>query len=203
MVIYGYRSATLLSKDLPQLQCAHCGEKGGMHMHIFRRHAHVFWVPLFPIGKHGVSECTACEDVRKKKEMDMDTRSEYDIAKMEAKGPIWQFSGSLIIALIAIYSVFAGKQDTKQELEYLNDPQVGDVYQYKTEGGNYSLFRIEAVDADSVVILENDYEVDGISGLSGVDLDSNYTTLYYKRGRNELAQSYSDDNIIDITRPEK
>ena len=199
MIIYGHRSAHLGSSKPNHLECPNCNTKGSTEIHVFRRHAHVFWIPLFPMGRYGVSECSHCKQVYEKKEMSSDIRAEYDIASMDAKGPIWQFAGLVIIALLAIGAYFVGEQNKEDNLAKLNTPEVGDIYECEY-GEGFSTFRIEAVEADSLLIVENDYETDEKSGIDDINLPENYSTLVYKISRSDLAGRFERDEILDINR---
>jgi hypothetical protein len=76
-------------------------------MHLFQRYAHVFWIPLFPIGKTGVSQCSHCKQILKLKEMPFALRLSYENMKSQTTTPFWVFSGSAVIAVIFVLSFFA------------------------------------------------------------------------------------------------
>ena len=88
MIIYGSRAVHLASAQPTSITCPSCGTQGSLVISTFRRHAHIFWIPLFPIGKTGVSQCQHCKQVMKVKEMPNNIRKEYEYVKDEKRGPL-------------------------------------------------------------------------------------------------------------------
>ena len=77
-------------------------------MYVFQKYAHIFWIPFFPLGKSGASQCGHCQQVLKAKQMPSDVRLAYDNVAAKAKIPYWTFAGVAIIAIIIIISMFKG-----------------------------------------------------------------------------------------------
>ena len=63
MIFYGTRASHLLTAPIDQTACAACGTPNALRASIFGRYAHVYWIPLFPIGKVSASECGHCRQV--------------------------------------------------------------------------------------------------------------------------------------------
>ncbi|MCB0735395.1 MAG: zinc-ribbon domain-containing protein, partial [Bacteroidetes bacterium] len=128
MVIYGYNSTFLGGEQLKSATCPECGTQGSMEMGVWRRHAHVFWIPMFPIGKYGVVACTHCNaKFEKKKEIPETVRRDFDQFKSQARGPLWQFSGLGIIAIIVVAVSITSAQNTKRDKAYIAEPIEGDI----------------------------------------------------------------------------
>src|SRR5688572_9067139 len=138
MIIYGSRPVHLKSGQSPTLVCPSCGQTGTIFLSAYSKHAHIFWIPLFPIGRFGVSQCQHCKQVLETGAMPHELRREYDNLKAETKVPLWQFSGLGVIAAIIVFATYASGEDKKKEAEYLANPAVGDVYRYNTESKQYS-----------------------------------------------------------------
>ncbi len=100
MIIYGSRAVHLKSAQLTAATCPSCKTKGSLILSLFRKHAHIFWIPLFPIGKKGFSKCQHCKHVLEDKEMPASIREQYNRLKQEAKGPIWQFVGLFLFGVL-------------------------------------------------------------------------------------------------------
>ncbi|UTW67552.1 zinc-ribbon domain-containing protein [bacterium SCSIO 12643] len=200
MIIYGTKPVNLLSKNSKNTTCPNCQTEGSITYHIYRKHAHIFWIPLFPLGKKGYSECSHCKNVLEPKEMPRNMQMELDIVKNEARGPIWQFAGLGIIAILFVWGGFASKQDKKMELQYLAAPAVNDVYEYKAEPGSYSTMKVVEVTSDSVFVAPNMYEISKMSKIYKIDKSENYSEDVYGISKIDLNKMYSDGKIFDINR---
>ncbi len=200
MIIYGSRPVHIKTVECNHITCQNCDTKGPILLSIFRKHAHVFWIPLFPIGKTGGSECMNCKNVLEPKEMPQDLRQEYDLLKADARGPIWQFSGLLLILVVIIWANFQSAADTKEEREYLANPQIGDVYQTKSESNNYSTMIITDIDADTIYMCFNDYETNKVTGIYKIDIPENYPDSSFGMLHADIVALYDEDKIIDIKR---
>ena len=54
MIIYGSKAVHLKSAQPPTAVCPSCGQTGTTVLtQGYSKHAHVFWIPLFPIGRIG------------------------------------------------------------------------------------------------------------------------------------------------------
>ena len=102
MVIYGTRATGIGSFQVEGTKCKHCETTAPQDVHVFGRYAHVFWIPLFPVGKVAVAECTECKKTIKKKEFPNSLREQYGrVAQNYVKRPIWHWAGLGIIGLLA------------------------------------------------------------------------------------------------------
>ncbi len=200
MIIYGSKAVHLKTVQ-SKTTCPNCGNEGSLVISIFRRHAHLFWIPLFPIGKIGVSQCQHCKQVLQAKEMPELIRREYDNLKSETKGPIWQFAGLGIIALLIVWVNYTSGEEKKMQLEYLASPQEGDVYEYKVEeSGNYSTLKIVDVSGDSVFVSPNEYEINKITQIHKIDKAENYSDLYYGISKSDVRKMFDSGEILDVNR---
>ena len=202
MIIYGSKVAHLKSEQSRRATCESCSTKGSIVFSVFSKHAHIFWIPLFPVGKKGVSECQHCKNVLTMKEMPADFKEEYKKIKSGTKPPVWQFSGLILIVLLVSWGMYSSGEQTKRELSYLAEPQIGDVYEFKTGSSYYSTFKILAVSNDSLHIAYNTYETDRIGDVDKIDKASNYLGEKYAISRQQAQKMYEDKEVYDINRKE-
>ncbi|XZF14356.1 hypothetical protein ACTHGU_21450 [Chitinophagaceae bacterium MMS25-I14] len=101
--IYGRKSTQLISEQIPG-SCPNCGTPHSTHVFVFQRYLHLFWIPVTPIGKTGVSVCSHCKQTRKLNEMSPDQKTAYNALQQKAKTPVWTFSLLIVIGL----SIVAG-----------------------------------------------------------------------------------------------
>lgn len=200
MIIYGSKAVHLKSAQSTALACPKCGTTGSLVFSVFRRHAHIFWIPLFPIGKVTVCQCQHCQAVMKSGEMIGDVRKQARLFANSAKGPIWQFAGLAIIAILIVKGMITSQITAKEEKAYLEVPVKGDVYQYKISSSEYSTMKVMGVTKDSVFLLANDYSVNKSSGFYKISKEENYTNSFFALSKGDLEEMYTDGKIIGVIR---
>ena len=198
MIIYGSKSTPLLSEQLFNVKCQSCG-KDSINMHVYGKYAHVYWIPFFPIGKTGISECQNCKQVTEEKAMPSNYKEGYTELKSKAKTPWWHFSGLAVIAAIVCISLFTSSNHKKDEIGYLQTPLKGDVYKYKTKTG-YSTMKVDSVSSDSVFVLLNTLEHNKMSKVYKIDKAENYEKTRTAIAREEILNEYQKGEIYSIDR---
>ncbi|MCW5909024.1 MAG: hypothetical protein KIS94_14255 [Chitinophagales bacterium] len=201
MIIYGTRATHLQTDAVPD-KCANCGTDNSVSVSAFQRYAHVFWIPLFPIGKIGASECSNCKQVLEVKDMPSSYRETYDRLKMQSTTPKWTFAGLGIIAALVLWGAYASNQDKKENLAYINDPKAGDIYEIKSDSKSYTLYKVDYTDADTVFVKLNEYESNKLSGLSDIKAKGDEAFTDYSVGftKAELLQMLESGELYDIER---
>lgn len=201
MIIFGKRTAYIGSKTSSKnIRCNHCQTDGQIVYSIFRSHAHIFWIPVFPMGKKAVSECQHCKRTLSFKEMSPEMQKECNIVKNETKGPIWQFSGLFVFIALFVIAIFVGKKENANKADYLANPLAGDIYNYKTEDAQYSTMRIIHISADSIYVQLNDYEIGRKSKVYKIDKEENYSEKAFSYSKEKIKTMYKEKIIIDIDR---
>ena len=200
MIVYGSKAVHLTSEQSQTAICPSCNTQGSLIFSVFRKHAHLFWIPLFPFGKNGVSECQHCKNVLDAKEMPEPIKRDFESLKDETKGPLWQFSGLILIALLMIWGNYSNTENKKLNLTYLASPKKGDVYEYKIEKRSYSTLKVIGITKDSVFITQNEYEISRKSKLYKIDKPENYSDWSYGISMNDLKEMYDSGEIFDINR---
>lgn len=201
MVFYGTKAKNIHNGQLKNVKCPNCENETSMTYSVFGKYAHVYWIPFFPIGKVGVTECDSCKRTFEIKELPENIKTKYqrEEEKNGAKTPIWFFSGLFIVAAIAVFGYFASQQTAANELSYLEKPEVGDVYEYQTETGYYSSMKLQSIVEDSLFFYLNEMETNKKSGISDIDKAANYKVIYgYSKA--EIKQLYTDKDIYEINR---
>lgn len=200
MVIYGSRSTQIAHKQVIS-KCNNC-DNNNLELFIFQRYAHVFWIPLFPIGKTAVSECGQCKQVLKQKEMPSSLKPIYSTLKSQSKAPLWTFAGlGLLMVLMVASSVNSDELD-KRNAQWISAPQRGDVFEIKTEDNYYTLYKVDSVGGDIVFIRRNEYEYDKISGLNKLKAkgESGFTDELIPYEKKELKEMLEKGEIMNINR---
>jgi len=198
MIVYGSRSKEL-AKDILTDQCPGCGKQNCIDMHVFQKYAHVFWIPVFPMGKTGVCQCDHCKQVLTLKEMPASLAISYENLKAKAKTPIWMFSGLAVLAILITIGFISGKQNDEENARLILMPQTGDVFEIKLGSKQYTLYKVAQVEGDSVFVQLNDYETNKVAGLNDLK-EETYSEDVLGFSKAELKQMLEKGEIIDIER---
>jgi hypothetical protein len=201
MIIYGSR-ATLVAKETIPDPCLHCQSNNTVDIYVFQRYAHIFGIPFFPAGKTGTSQCSHCRKVLKSKEMPASLQTAYTSVAARKRAPLWTFAGTAIAAILIIGGlVRSGRHDVRVS-QLLKRPKVGDILEVKKSAGEYTLYKIAEVQADSVAVLPSLESVERESGLGKLESAkyarfSTEPTMYSRENLSVLAHA---GKIIDVIR---
>lgn len=200
-MIYGWRSKELGQVDVPGA-CGHCGAEGEVTMHILQKYVHILWIPLFPIGKSGVTQCTHCKEVLVGKELPPEYKELFKAVKGQHRTPVWMFAGPIIIAALTPFAIHQSNKHNARVLEQLNAPQVGDVYEVKESSRNYTLYKVREVKGDSVFVARHTHLVSKQRGLWQLrsDGDEAYTDERLGFDKQGLVQMQQAGDILDVDR---
>jgi hypothetical protein len=198
MIVYGSRSKEL-AKDILTDQCPNCGKQNSIDMHVFQKYAHVFWIPIFPMGKTGVCQCDHCKQVLTLKEMPASLVISYNNLKEKAKTPIWMFSGLALLAVLITIGIISGKKNDEKNAKFILSPKAGDIFEIKVSDNQYTLYKVNEVLGDSVFVQINDYETNKVTGLNDLKKEA-YSEEVLGFSKAELKQMLEKGEIIDIER---
>jgi hypothetical protein len=198
MIIYGSRSTELVKRNLKE-KCANCETPNSIQLQVYQKYAHIFWVPLFPMNKLGISQCTHCRQTLSKEQFPHSLEREYKNVVAETRAPLWTFVGLALIAVFIGMGMVNSQVTDKLNAERIAAPQNGDLYEIKTEGNQYTLYKVEQMDGDSVFVRYNNYETNKRSGLFELD-EKGYSELMYGYSKNELNEMLQKGEILEIKR---
>ncbi|QEM04188.1 hypothetical protein DIU31_011955 [Mucilaginibacter rubeus] len=201
MIIYGIK-AKLLKAEITSDTCPNCNTGNSIQMNVFQRWAHIFWIPFFPIGKTGVSQCLRCRQVLKLKEMPASLKLSYDNIKSQTTIPVWTFAGCFLIVIGSIFFYISEKQKAKKVNQWVLSPQKNDVFHIKLKNDHYTLYRVNKVSGDSVYLALNKYESDREEGLDDIAAkgDTAYDNAQQGIAKPFLVEMAKEGSILDIER---
>jgi len=200
MIIYGSRATHLKTDKLRNVTCPNCQTKDAMTASTFGRHAHVFWIPFFPMGKVGVFECQHCHKGFKKNELGEDGKREYKNFLTDVKTPLWKYSGLALVGLFVAWGFYSDKQKEDKVAKLIESPAMYDKYTFTTETNSYSTFKVVEVFEDSIYVNQNDYEIDRLSSIDEIDKAENYPDDIYVISNAEIKEMHAAGEIKDIER---
>lgn len=100
MIIFGLRATNIGSLKIENSECQYCENKGTQNITDFGRYFHIFWIPVFPVGRKTYGECTHCKRTLKKSEFNPKLKKQYSENKSIIKRPVWHWSGLILIGLL-------------------------------------------------------------------------------------------------------
>ncbi|MFS4494180.1 zinc-ribbon domain-containing protein [Maribacter sp. 2308TA10-17] len=114
---FGSRASKIKERKLKRTTCPHCETKDSFTVSTFSKYFHFFFIPIIPLFKTHVAECSHCRKSYSKHEFtkDMNAALDRENETNPAKRPIWQGCGCmlitgffLIVFSISIYGVYFG-----------------------------------------------------------------------------------------------
>lgn len=203
MIIYGTREKALLDENQEGTDCSYCENKHSVVSGRLIGYFHIFWIPFFPYKDKLFSHCTHCKNARYGNEIPLEDRFRIKQAGLPKK-PIWLFSGLIIIGCFLSFALISGLNAKSKTKEYLNTPNIGDVYTvkvYNESEKGYTLFRITNILSDSITFEMNNYYATSSSKIRKLKEEhkNDYTekVTYHK---NDIDEMNKDGDIRDIER---
>lgn len=200
MIIFGSRATHLKTEQLRNAVCPHCDTRGQMTASVYGRHAHVFWIPFFPMGNTGVLECQHCHKGFKPKDLPEKARMEYKNFRSTVRTPIWKFAGLGLVALLMSWAWYSSKATEEKVAQLVDSPMMFDTYTIKTEANYFTLFKVVEVFQDSIYVNYNQYETNKRTGLDDIDIEKNYGDDIYSLSNADLKVMLESGIIEDIER---
>lgn len=200
MIIYGRSGAkNVQTKSIPNASCPSC-ESNSLEASIYSSYAHLYWIPLFSLGKKSFVQCCNCGKEFSKKERPEQAAHKILELKSDYRIPISHFAGVFLFALMIMGFNYSDRQDRKEDQALLLSPVTGDIYELKIDAKEYTTFKVLDNEEDSVAIIYNIYATNKAAGLPEINKAENYTDDIYVIGKNELAEMFEDGTILDIER---
>lgn len=201
MIFYGTKASNIKNGQINNINCPHCETNTSMIYSVFGKYAHIYWIPIFPIGKVIATECNNCKKTFEYKELTPEIKSKLDREKEKehVKTPIWMFSGLFIIVALIVAGIYTSGETEKKEAEYLKAPKIGDIYRFESNPGFYSTMKVEKILKDSLHVYLNEMETNKTSGIDDINKPENYKNLY-GYSIDEIRKMYANKEIYEINR---
>ena len=201
MIIFGSNTKQIATETSPD-QCPNCGAYNSVQLYVVQKYAHVFWIPFFPTGKSIVSQCNNCKQALKLKEMPSAMALSSDNLKSQSKTPVWTFAGLALVAIIVTLGFINEKKKDEKNARLILAPQTGDIFEIKTDRDQYTLYKIDDVQGDSVFIRINNYETNKVTGLDDLKRkgENAYSEDVFSITKSDLKKMMDKGDVIDIDR---
>ena len=201
MIIYGWNSKNIKQADLGDYVCPNCNEKQSV-IAIFAHYLHIFWIPLFPFKKSAKIVCGHCQLDTEEKTMSDDMKGTIKQLKATVSPPKSLFSGLILVAAAVAFFSFSSVKNTQQEQQYIENPQVGDVYVLKdpeeSTAYDHFLMKINEVNGDSLWVSFSAYSYDGI--VSELDPSDGFYNYEYSIPKSTLGTYQESGELRKVMR---
>ena len=201
MIIYGWNSKIIKQAPLENLVCENCQEKNSF-LTLYSKYVHIFWIPFFPYKKEAQISCAQCQKIFDEKSMPADQKEKIKALKRSVPTPKYMYSGLFLLALAIGYFSYAGSQNKKKELTYLQEPQQGDVYknydETETTEFKYYLWKVTDVVGDSVYVSPSSYSYDGLP--TKLEPEDGFYDAYFSVHKSLLKEMYDKGEIKTVLR---
>ena len=200
MIFYGTKGAHLHSEKVSGVKCNHCEQQNAHTISIFSKYFYIYWIPIFPIGKKGVSECNHCKATYERKNMSEQLKLAHDNVKRNTKTPFTHWIGSLLMGAIILFGIYSVQQHGKDIVTYINAPQINDIVEYKSSDNAYSTVKVTNVTPDSIFFVANSMEISRKSKLYKIDKEKNYTAERFGMSLADYKKAFDDNYFLDVDR---
>lgn len=104
MIIFGTRSK-ILNGSTVTADCNHCSSTQSVRLSFVLTYFHIFWIPMFPTSKTGVSQCSHCKQTLYANQMPPALQAVYHEEKKKVKTPWGYRFGLILIGLLFLFVV--------------------------------------------------------------------------------------------------
>ncbi|HAD12944.1 MAG TPA: hypothetical protein DCF33_10975 [Saprospirales bacterium] len=200
MIFFGKKASVIKQEHIFGLSCPSCQTNNSIHGAVVGNYGHLYWIPTIPMGRTVVAQCEHCRKTFEEKDMPSQMRDAIRPMMDEAKTPLKHFSGLFVIGGLFMLGIYASINSDRDNLAFINNPAVGDVYEIKEDIKEYTTQKVIAVTADSVFCAENQYSVNKSRGLSDIDKETNYVNTGIGYSREDLTKMLKSNKITRVKR---
>lgn len=105
LLFFGTRATKIKDRKLKRTTCPYCETKDSFVVSTYSKYFHFFWIPIIPLFKTNIAECSHCKKTYSKYEFtpEMNSSLQKENETNPAKRPIWQGCGCML--LIGFFSI--------------------------------------------------------------------------------------------------
>ncbi|MBN8676676.1 MAG: hypothetical protein J0M29_00535 [Chitinophagales bacterium] len=200
MIFFGKKASVIRQEHIFGISCPSCQTNNSIHGAVVGNYGHLYWIPTIPMGRTIAAQCEHCRKTFDEKDMPSQLRDAIRPMMDEVKTPLKHFSGLFVIGGLFVLGIYTSINNDRDNLAFINDPAIGDVYEIKDAIRDYTTQKVIAVTDDSVYCAENQYSVNKVRGLAGIDQEKNYINTGIGYSRQELIKMLNADKITRVKR---
>ncbi|GAB2787192.1 hypothetical protein GCM10027275_34830 [Rhabdobacter roseus] len=184
--------------------CPNCEQKNTLALSVFTSYAHLFWIPFFSMGRTGAVLCSHCGYTEEVKKTNEEIYGLYNTLKSEVKIPLTYYMGFPLLFIVFFHSIISSNDVRAEKSEYLEHPEVGDVYVFKPTGqAEFMGFRVVDVQEDTLFVHMNMYGSTSGYKMETADVDTSYIDFRIGYPKAELKEWHQQNGIYSIKRKNK
>lgn len=207
MIIYGTNGSHVRTIPQPGLSCPSCTNAENLHLSVFSRYAHVYWIPFFPYKKPALAQCMHCQGAWELADLPAEAgevKQALLSVKKETRAPWWQWSGLAVLVLALLWGVIAAQRDEQDNSAYLAAPRAGDIYTVRTEDSTgkaqYSLMKVVSAKGNAVELVANEYVTNSATPLSKLNDPEKYSKESFPLTQLDLQIMHNKGELTDVDR---
>ena len=106
------------------------------------------------------------------------------------------------MAVFVTFGFINEKKNDEKNSRLVLTPQTGDIFEIKTGQNQYTLYKIDYVQGDSVFIRINNYETNKVTGLDDLKRkgENAYSEDVFSVTKTQLKEMFDKGDVIDIER---
>jgi hypothetical protein len=158
MLIFGLNKSKIATEGI-QGNCVHCRTRFSIDAVVHGRYFHLFYIPVFPVGKQVSTLCSHCKQSLEGNEAREIYGSDLQEVKRRARAPLWHYSWLFIWLTITPFFIYFENKTKEKDLIYITEPYDGDIYEIKTGLWSYTLYKVAESKPDSIFFYPNKYTV--------------------------------------------
>ncbi len=200
MARFGIKEAKKRTElKLTACTCPNCFEEDTLYAEIFPRYFHVYWVPVFPIGKYALAQCDNCGHVIQQRDFPEELKPQIKESKKSIKLPLKYFTGSILITLFLIYGFIRRSQVNNRDISYIAQPALGDLYGIRIKGG-YTLLKVADIKGDSTGFYQTPDKITKYLKLKRLQREAKFgsDTIYYLKS--SLFDMLEEGELVGVER---
>lgn len=136
--------------------CPNCKEKGYLTLHIYERLFRLYWfLPVFPLKNKITALCGICLEETNYNQFSDNLKIEAFNLEKNTQTKWYHFTGLVLFLGFCLWVYSFWIFDDAQNLEFVKNPQIGDIYKFKTQQNDFSSFKVLSIEKDSLEIQYN------------------------------------------------
>jgi len=192
LLYHGRKTARIKKFTDHQHHCPNC-KAFDLNVQVYRDYYHIFFIPFVPLGDKTVKiRCNSCgSPVRSESK-------EKEYANV-AGTPFYLYSILIFVPAIVIFFVSANLYTQTKKKEYVQNPQINDVYLIRSSDmfHSYSFYKIVGIQENLVQILHGKYEYLEYPGnFSDNDYFMKDDTLVFLKSKLEMMLDSAEINTV-------
>lgn len=125
LFFFGSRSSKIKDRKLRRTTCTYCETKDSFIVSTYSKYFHFFWIPIIPLFKTNIAECSHCKKTYGKHEFtaEMNAALQKENDTNPAKRPIWQGCGCMLLIgffslmfAISLYGVYVRSDENEDAI---------------------------------------------------------------------------------------